>query len=103
MNEKYVHRSQRPTGAHLYEDLLGLRVGFDGFAAIPTTAIDPPHRAASPAVPALIGSGSPSSCLLKVCDLLEFTEEIGVVLREMTDYARIAEQACDVSSGQHEV
>ena len=32
----------------------------NGFAAIPTTALDPPHRAASPAVPALIGSGSPS-------------------------------------------
>jgi hypothetical protein len=31
-----------------------------GFAAIPTTAIDPAHSPASPAVPALIGSGSPS-------------------------------------------
>lgn len=31
-----------------------------GFAAIPTAALDPPHSAASPAVPALIGSGSPS-------------------------------------------
>ena len=28
-----------------------------GFAAIPTTAIDPPHSAASPAVPALVGPG----------------------------------------------
>lgn len=63
-----------------------------GFAAIPAAAIDPPHRAASPAVPALIGSGSPSSCFLNVCDLLEFTEEIGVVLSEMTDNPRIAEQ-----------
>lgn len=34
-------------------------VGQDGFAAIPTTALDPPHRAASPAVPALNGSRSP--------------------------------------------
>ena len=31
-----------------------------GFAAIPTAALDPPHSAASPAVPALVGSGSPS-------------------------------------------
>ena len=31
-----------------------------GVAAIPTAALDPPHSAASPAVPALIGSGSPS-------------------------------------------
>lgn len=29
----------------------------NGFAAIPTAALDPPHGAASPAVPALIGSG----------------------------------------------
>ena len=35
-------------------------VGPDGFAAIPTTALDPAHRPASPAVPALVGSGSPS-------------------------------------------
>ena len=32
----------------------------NGFAAIPTAALDPPHSAASPAVPALVGSGSPS-------------------------------------------
>jgi len=30
----------------------------DGFAAIPITAIDPPQRAASPAVPALLGPGA---------------------------------------------
>ena len=29
----------------------------NGFAAIPTTAIDPPHGAVSPAVPALMGPG----------------------------------------------
>ncbi len=34
----------------------GLRTGSP---PIPTAALDPPHRAASPAVPALIGSGSP--------------------------------------------
>ncbi len=32
-------------------------VGTDGFAAIPTTTLDPPHRAASPAVPAFSGPG----------------------------------------------
>ncbi len=51
-----------------------------GFAAIPTAALDPPHSAASPAVPALIGSGSPSSRLLQFSDLLEFGQDIGVVL-----------------------
>jgi len=34
-------------------------MGSDGFADIPTPALDPPHRAASPAVPALNGSRSP--------------------------------------------
>jgi hypothetical protein len=34
-----------------------------GFAAIPTAALDPPHCAASPAVPALIGSGSPPAAM----------------------------------------
>lgn len=29
----------------------------NGFAAIPTAALDPPHSAASPAVPALMGPG----------------------------------------------
>jgi hypothetical protein len=43
-----------PTGAN--ESSAGL-VGSDGFAVIPTTAIDPPQRAASPAVPALVGPG----------------------------------------------
>ncbi len=32
-------------------------VGTSGFAAIPTTTLDPPHSAASPAVPALSGPG----------------------------------------------
>jgi hypothetical protein len=31
----------------------------DGFAAIPATALDPPQRATSPAVPVLHGSGAP--------------------------------------------
>jgi hypothetical protein len=31
-----------------------------GFAAIPTAALDPQHRATSPTVPALHGSGSPA-------------------------------------------
>ncbi len=31
--------------------------GSNGFAAIPAAALDPPHAAASPAVPALMGPG----------------------------------------------
>jgi hypothetical protein len=35
----------------------------DGLAAIPTTALYPPQRAAPPAVPALHGSGSPAAII----------------------------------------
>lgn len=63
----------------------------------PTAALDPPHSAASPTVPALIGSGPPSGRLLKFGDLLEFVEQIGMVSRQMTDDLGILEQACDVS------
>ena len=74
-----------------------------GFAAIPTAAIDPPHSAASPAVPALIGSGSPSCRLLKFGDLLEFTKQVGMMLGEMTDHPGIAQESGDVSRGQHQI
>src|SRR5450759_1053847 len=39
----------------------------NGFAAIPTTALDPPHSAASPAVPALSGPGPQYSSRQAVC------------------------------------
>ncbi len=56
-------------------------MGSNGFAVLPIAALDPPHRAASPAVPALDGSGSPdtmqisregsgSECLV-FCDLFK--------------------------------
>ena len=35
-------------------------MGPDGFAVLPIATLDPPHSAASPVVPALVGSGSPS-------------------------------------------
>ena len=38
----------------------------NGFAAIPTAALDPAHRPASPAVPALVGSGSPSFAVASI-------------------------------------
>jgi hypothetical protein len=37
----------------------------NGFAAIPTAALDPPRSAASPPVAALLGSGFPSSATSK--------------------------------------
>ena len=60
--------------AHFDEVLSDFGWAPRGFAAIPTAAIDPPRGAASPAVPALIGSGSPSCCLLNVRDFLEFAQ-----------------------------
>ncbi len=68
----------------------------NGFAAIPTAALDPAHRPASPAVPALIGSGSPSFaidplievgglCRRDLGDRLKLAQELGVVLRQVTN------------------
>lgn len=74
-------------------------VGQSGIAAVPTSALDPPHCAASPAVPALIGSGSPSRRFLKFDDLLKFAEEAGMMLRQMTDDAGISQQLRYVSNG----
>ena len=54
-------------------------VGTDGSAALPTSAIDPPQRAASPAVPALIGSGSPSG-RIAAANLLAFRDHIAEVV-----------------------
>jgi hypothetical protein len=50
----------------------------DGVAAIPTAALDPPRSAASPMVPALHGSGSPTKIITTT--ILEFVSGIGQVL-----------------------
>lgn len=78
-------------------------VGSSGSAAIPTPALDPPHGAASPAVPALIGSGSPSCRLLQICDFLKFGKQVGMKLRQMPHHAGIVQQAGDVASGENEI
>ena len=52
-----AHAGQAPPHAAGY--MWTSLVGFSGFAVIPTTMLDPPHGAASPMVPALIGFGSP--------------------------------------------
>jgi len=74
-----------------------------GFAAIPTAALDPPHSTASPAVPALIGSGSPSGCLLHFSNFLKFLEQTGVKLREVPNDPDVVEQRGDVSGGKHQI
>ena len=69
-------------------------VGTSGFAAIPTTALDPPHRAASPTVPALSGTGPHCSepdrpaaprlrdSRLAIHQLAELSEHLRLVLLE---------------------
>jgi len=84
--------------AHIHE-AIGFGWAPCGVAAIPTAAIDPPHSAASPAVPALIGSGSPSCRLLDVGNFLEFAQEIGMMLREVANDPDVAEQSGYVSGG----
>lgn len=85
-------------------------IGHDkgGFAVIPVAAIDPPHSAASPAVPALIGSGSPLSLFrgrsgcrdaLDFGDRLKLGKVIRLVLGKPADNARIAKQFADISLG----
>ena len=66
-------------------------------------AIDPSQRTASPAVPALIGSGSPLCRLLQIGDLLKLCQNAGMMLRQVAHDARIAEQAADVAHGQDQI
>src|SRR6056297_1381486 len=79
-----------------------------GFAAIPTAALDPAHSPASPAVPALIGSGSPSSlpCRLfrvgrhdgvHLGNRLKLGQEFGSRLHEVANDPGVPEQPADVS------
>jgi len=84
----------------------------NGFAAIPTTALDPPHSAASPAVPALIGSGSPSDSFcsslgasdgLNLRDSLKLTEVFVPILRQPAHHASIREQLADVPFGNRQM
>ena len=79
-----------------------------GFAAIPTAALDPAHSPASPAVPALIGSGSPSLadgpllglgglCRRDLGDGLELAEESWMVLRQIAHDPGVPEQLADIA------
>ena len=74
-------------------------MGPDGFAVLPITTLDPPHRAASPVIPALIGSGSPLSSsnrpihAVAVCfgKRTEFAKILPAVLSQPGHHFRIAE------------
>ena len=83
-----------------------------GFAAIPAAALDPPHRAASPAVPALIGSGSPllsfrsSPVWTNVADFgyrLELRQVFLSMLRQPSHHAGICQQLGNITLGHRQV
>ena len=46
---------------------------------------------------ALITAASASGCFLNICDLLEFTKQVGVMFCEMTDNANVPEETSNVS------
>ena len=80
----------------------------DGVAAIPATAIDPPHRAASPAVPALIGSGSPSisfggrfsgANVFNLSNRLKLTQVFLAVLSKPTNNSGVSKEFGDITLG----
>jgi len=54
-----------------------------GFAAIPTTALDPPHCAASPAVPALHSGPGPHRRIAPAIDALQ-KEDLGAHAADAT-------------------
>ena len=88
----------------------------NGFAVIPTAALDLAHSPASPTVPALIGSGSPSvvttlsGCLgrqrgCQLGDRLELGQEFGTMLHEVANHPGVPEQFRQVAldDGQMQV
>ena len=66
-------------------------------------AIDPSQRTASPAVPALIGSGSPSRRLLQIGNLLELRQYVGMMLRQMAHHTRVVQQSANIPCREHQI
>ena len=87
-------------------------MGSSGSAAIPTPAIDPSLTTASPAVPALQGSGSPDQFNLSIQhpgvsadgfdDTAQLERQLRVVtIQEIRDRL-VAKQLRDIPSGDHQ-
>ncbi|MGX0586725.1 hypothetical protein ACUXPF_003324 [Sphingomonas sanguinis] len=69
--------------------------GLSGIAALPAPALDPPHRAASPAVPALSGPGphqTSSRNFFGVSNFLELAQYVGMNLGKVTQHGSVIEQ-----------
>jgi hypothetical protein len=108
--------ADRGSTGHAVGLLTPTRWAPNGFAAIPTTALDPPHSAASPAVPALSGPGphqslsshqnilhESGSSRLPFNQLLKFGQDVVVMQRKIPDHPGICEKLPDVSVGQHKI
>jgi hypothetical protein len=77
-------------------------MGSDGFAVIPIPAIDPPQRAASPAVPAPLGPGplEPYAASLGSVDVisaLKLDKQLWLILREVTGHSVVGDQRPEIS------
>src|SRR5690349_2732761 len=86
--------------------------GADRVRRLSRPALDPPHSAASPAVPALDGSGSPADGLhrpdsggrgLSFYDLDELSSDLRVTPLEILRYSRVAQHAREVAADQNEI
>lgn len=82
-------RIERPT----HRRPIGRRRGLRRVRRRSHSALDPPRSAASPAVPALIGSGSPLCCYLQLAQLLKFGQDLWMAAGEVANNACVAEQS----------
>src|SRR5260370_40002867 len=93
-------------------------VGSERVRRRPHPALDPPHSAASPAVPALIGPGAPLLALnwlasdnpdrsrrsrLELRNLLKLAQDLLLMLRQVARDPRVGEQLGQVPLCQHEI
>lgn len=83
--------------AHLWmSGPIGPMVGSERVRGHSHPALDPSHGTASPAVPALIGSGSPSCSLAQFRNFLELGQEARMELCQISNNPGIFEQAGDI-------
>lgn len=98
-----------PAFPTMQPDYVAGLAGFSGFAAIPAAAIDPPHCAASPAVPALVGPGPRlgipglGGCSLQFGNALEFRKQILMPLSQVSNHPCISEELPEVAFGQDQI
>ena len=122
-----VNRSDFPSGqslrlrcevilASLAEWIISAWWAPRGIAAIPTSALDPPHCAASPAVPALLRVRVPTAARpkstellgsggqgLRLRDLFELRQKLGMIHLEIPRDACIGDELGDVATRENQI